>query len=255
MLTTGSEINRYLEASQMNFEEDKTRRREELIMTYAPLVKFIAERMAIRMPSHISKDDLTSAGIIGLFDAIDNFDSSRGIKFETYAFYRIKGAILDEMRRLDWIPRSVRKEVQEIEAAITAIRVKLGRDPEDHEIALELGVSLESYFKMIDKAKGINLMSLDESVTGSSDTAVNKMKSKTPSPLDELNKNEVKRVIADALSKLSEKEQLVVSLYYFNELTLKEIARVMGLTESRISQVHSKAIITLRAKLKSYYGC
>ena len=255
MLTTGSEINRYLEASQMNFEEDKTRRREELIMTYAPLVKFIAERMAIRMPSHISKDDLTSAGIIGLFDAIDNFDSSRGIKFETYAFYRIKGAILDEMRRLDWIPRSVRKEVQEIEVAITAIRVKLGRDPEDHEIALELGVSLESYFKMIDKAKGINLMSLDESLTGSSDTAVNKMKSKTPSPLDELNKNEVKRVIADALSKLSEKEQLVVSLYYFNELTLKEIARVMGLTESRISQVHSKAIITLRAKLKSYYGC
>ena len=255
MLTTGSEINRYLEASQMNFEEDKTRRREELIMTYAPLVKFIAERMAIRMPSHISKDDLTSAGIIGLFDAIDNYDSSRGIKFETYAFYRIKGAILDEMRRLDWIPRSVRKEGQEIEVAITAIRVKLGRDPEDHEIALELRVSLESYFKMIDKAKGINLMSLDESVTGSSDTAVNKMKSKTPSPLDELNKNEVKRVIADALSKLSEKEQLVVSLYYFDELTLKEIARVMGLTESRISQVHSKAIITLRAKLKSYYGC
>ena len=255
MLTTGSEINRYLEASQMNFEEDKTRRREELIMTNAPLVKFVAERLAIRMPSHISKDDLTSAGIIGLFDAIDNYDSSRGIKFETYAFYRIKGAILDEMRRLDWIPRSVRKEVQEIEAAITAVRVKLGRDPEDHEIALELGVSLESYFKMIDKAKGINLLSLDESVTGSSVAAVNKMESKTPSPLDELNKNEVKRVIADALSKLSEKEQLVVSLYYFDELTLKEIARVVGLTESRISQIHSKAIITLRAKLKSYYGC
>lgn len=255
MLTTGSEINRYLEASQMNFEEDKTRRREELIMTYAPLVKYVAERLAIRMPSHIFKDDLTSAGVIGLFDAIDNYDSSRGIKFETYAFYRIKGAMLDEMRRLDWIPRSVRKEVQEIEAAITAVRIKLGRDPDDHEIALELGVSLESYFKMIDKAKGINLLSLDESVTGSSVAAVNKMESKTPSPLDELNKNEVKRVIADALSKLSEKEQLVVSLYYFDELTLKEIARVVGLTESRISQIHSKAIIALRAKLKSYYGC
>ncbi|MDP3283328.1 MAG: sigma-70 family RNA polymerase sigma factor, partial [Desulfobacterales bacterium] len=167
----------------MNFEEDETRRREELIMQYAPLVKYIAERLAIRMPSHISKDDLTSAGILGLFDAIDNYDSSRGIKFETYAFYRIRGAVLDEMRRLDWIPRSVRKEVQEIEAAITAVRVKLGRDPEDHEIALELGVSLESYFKMIDKAKGINLLSLDESVTGSSVTAVNKMESKTPSPL------------------------------------------------------------------------
>lgn len=253
MLTTGSEINRYVEASQMNFEEDKTRRREELIMKYAPLVKYIAERLAIRMPSHISKDDLISAGIMGLFDAIDNYDSNRGIKFETYAFYRIRGAVLDEMRRLDWIPRSVRKEVQEIEAAITAIRGKLGRDPEDHEIALELGVSLESYFKMIDKTSGINLLSLDEPVMGSFVTAVNKMESKTPSPLDELNKNEVKRVIADALSNLSEKEQLVVSLYYFDELTLKEISRVMGLTESRISQIHSKAIITLRAKLKSYY--
>jgi RNA polymerase sigma factor for flagellar operon FliA len=254
MLTTGLEINRYLEASQMNFEEDETRRREELIMKYAPLVKYIAERLAIRMPSHISKDDLTSAGILGLFDAIDNYDSSRGIKFETYAFYRIRGAVLDEMRRLDWIPRSIRKEVQEIEAAITAVRVKLGRDPEDHEIALELGVSLESYFKMIDKAKGINLLSLDEPVMGSSVTAVDKMESTTPSPLDELNKNEVKNIIADALSNLSEKEQLVVSLYYFDELTLKEIARVMELTESRISQIHSKVIITLRAKLKSYYG-
>jgi len=254
MLTTGLEINRYLEASQMNFEEDETRRREELIMKYAPLVKYIAERLAIRMPSHISKDDLTSAGILGLFDAIDNYDSSRGIKFETYAFYRIRGAVLDEMRRLDWIPRSIRKEVQEIEAAITAVRVKLGRDPEDHEIALELGVSLESYFKMIDKAKGINLLSLDEPVMGSSVTAVSKMESTTPSPLDELNKNEVKNIIADALSNLSKKEQLVVSLYYFDELTLKEIARVMELTESRISQIHSKAIITLRAKLKSYYG-
>jgi len=255
MSTINAEINRYLETSQINMKEEAAKHREELIMKYAPLVKYVADRLAIRMPSHISKDDMTSAGIIGLFDAIENFDPDRGIKFETYAFYRIRGAVLDEMRKLDWIPRSVRKEVQEIEAAITSVRVKQGRDPEDHEIALELGVSLESYFKMIDKAKGINLLSLDESVTGSSVAAVNKMESKTPSPLDELNKNEVKRVIADAMSKLSEKEQLVVSLYYFDELTLKEIARVMGLTESRISQIHSKAIITLRVKLKSYYGC
>lgn len=255
MPTISAEINRYLETSRIILKEEKTRHREELIMKYAPLVKYVADRLAIRMPSHISKDDMTSAGIIGLFDAVEHFDSSRGIKFETYAFYRIRGAVLDELRSLDWIPRSVRKDVQKIEAAITAVRVKLGRDPEDNEIALELGVSLESYFKMIEKAKGINLLSLDESVTGSSVTSVNKMESKTPSPLDELNKNEVKKVIADALSKLSEKEQLVVSLYYFDELTLKEIARVMGLTESRISQIHSKAIISLRAKLKSYYGC
>jgi RNA polymerase sigma factor for flagellar operon FliA len=254
MSTTNAEINRYLETSQINMKEEATKHREELIMKYAPLVKYVADRLAIRMPSHISKDDMTSAGTIGLFDAIENFDSSRGIKFETYAFYRIRGAVLDEMRKLDWIPRSVRIDIQQIEAAITAVRKKLGRDPEDHEIAEEMGVSIESYFIMVNKAHGVNLLSLDEPMMGSSVTAVNKMESKTPSPFDELDRNELKEVIAGTLSNLSEKERMVVSLYYYEELTLKEIARVMGLTESRISQIHTKAIITLRAKLKTYFG-
>jgi RNA polymerase sigma factor for flagellar operon FliA len=254
MSTINAEINRYVETSQINLKEEAAKHREELIMKYAPLVKYVADRLAIRMPSHISKDDMTSAGIIGLFDAIENFDPDRGIKFETYAFYRIRGAVLDEMRKLDWIPRSVRKEIQQIEAAITAVRMKLGRDPEDHEIAGEMGVSIESYFIMMNKAHGVNLLSLDEPMMGSSVTAVNKMESKTPSPFDELDKNELKEVIAGALSNLHEKERMVVSLYYFDELTLKEIAQVMGLTESRISQIHTKAIITLRAKLKTYFG-
>jgi len=254
MSTVSAEINRYLENSHINLEEEKNKCREELIMKYAPLVKYVADRLAIRMPSHISKDDMTSAGIIGLFDAVENYDSGRGIKFETYAFYRIRGAVLDEMRKLDWIPRSVRRDIQEIEAAINAVRTKLGRDPEDNEIAGELGVSLESYFKMIDKAHGVNLLSLDEPMMGSSVTAVNKMESKTPSPFDELDRNELKEVIAGALSNLPEKGRMVVSLYYFDELTLKEIASVMGLTESRISQIHTKSIITLRAKLKTYFG-
>ncbi|MBU2621898.1 MAG: FliA/WhiG family RNA polymerase sigma factor [Proteobacteria bacterium] len=254
MLTISAEINRYLETSQIDLKEEKTKYREERIIKYAPLVKYVADRLAIRMPSHISKDDMTSAGIIGLFDAVENFDSNRGIKFETYAFYRIRGAVLDEMRKLDWIPRSIRKDIQQIEEAITAVRKKLGRDPEDHEVAEWLGVSIESYFKMINKAFGVNLLSLDEPMMGSYVTVVNKMESKTPSPFDELGRNELKEVIADALSKLPEKERMVVSLYYYDELTLKEIAKVMKLTESRISQIHTKAIISLRAKLKTYFG-
>ncbi|MBA3037553.1 MAG: FliA/WhiG family RNA polymerase sigma factor [Desulfobacterium sp.] len=253
MLTISAEINRYVEASQLNFEEQKVSHREKLIMKYAPLVKYISDRLAIRMPSHILKDDLHSAGILGLFDAIDNFDSSRGIKFETYASYRIRGAILDEMRKLDWIPRSVRKDIQTIEAAISAAQVKLDRTPEDEEIAQEMGVNLETYYKMIDRTHNINLLSLDEPTRGTTITAVNKIESDNPSPFDKIKKSELKKVIAGALANLPEKVQMVISLYYFDEMTLKEIAEIMGLTESRISQIHSKAIIILRTKLKAYF--
>lgn len=253
MLTISAEINRYVEASQLNFEEQKVSHREKLIMKYAPLVKYISDRLAIRMPSHILKDDLHSAGILGLFDAIDNFDSSRGIKFETYASYRIRGAILDEMRKLDWIPRSVRKDIQTIAAAIAAAQVKLDRTPEDEEIAQEMGVNLETYYKMIDRTHNINLLSLDEPTRGTTITAVNKIESDNPSPFDKIKKSELKKVIAGALANLPEKVQMVISLYYFDEMTLKEIAEIMGLTESRISQIHSKAIIILRTKLKAYF--
>lgn len=252
MLTISAEVNRYVEASQLNLEEERESRREELIIKYAPLVKYISDRLAIRMPSHILKDDLHSAGIIGLFEAIDNFDYSRGIKFETYASYRIRGAILDEMRRLDWIPRSVRKEIQQIEAAITALQKRLGRTPEDEEIAQELGVSLDIYYKMADRTNNVHLLSLDEPSLSTSITPVSRMESDTPSPLEKIKKSELKKVIAAALENLPEKVQMVMSLYYFDELTLKEIAEIMGLTESRISQIHSKAIIILRTKLKAY---
>lgn len=253
MLTISAEINRYIETSQLNFEEEKISYREELIMKYAPLVTYISNRLAIRMPPHISRDDLKSAGIIGLFDAIENFDSSRGIKFETYASYRIRGAILDEMRKLDWIPRSVRKEIQNIEDAIKAIQAKLGRTPEDEEIAQEMGISLESYYKIANRAHNVNLLSLDEPSLSASTTTVNKIEADNPSPLDKINKSELEKVIAGALANLPEKVQMVISLYYFDELTLKEIAEIMGLTESRISQIHSKAIIILRTKLKAYF--
>lgn len=252
MLTNRSEIDRYKKTSRLTFEEEKTECRENLILKYAPLVKYIADRISARMPSSVSKDDLASAGIIGLFDAIDNFDSAKGIKFETYASYRIRGAILDEIRKLDWVPRTVRRDIQDIKAATAAFQSKFGRDPEDHEIAAEMGIGLEIYYKMAGKTGAVNMVSLDEYQADKPDTMAGRIASGVLSPFDEYRKNELKEIIAGVLSGLSEKEQMVVSLYYFDELTLREIAEVMRLTESRISQIHSKAVITLRMKLKEY---
>jgi RNA polymerase sigma factor for flagellar operon FliA len=227
--------------------------REELVVKYAPLVKYIAGRMAMRLPPNVSKEELNSAGIVGLLDALDKFDSKMGIKFETYAEHRIRGTILDELRRMDWIPRSVRKDIHRIEEAMIALRSKLGREAEDIEVAQEMGVDIDAYYKMLSRARGIGLLSLDEIMPDGSRPPFAQQASDGPSAFDELKIKETKEVIAKALLGLSQKEQLVISLYYYDELTLKEIAEVLNLTESRISQIHSKAIIRLRAKLKLYH--
>jgi len=154
-------INRY---QIFDIEQGKidAKLRQELVIKYAPLVKFIADRMSIRFPPNISKEEIISAGIVGLIDALDKFNSAMGIKFKTYAEHRIKGAILDELRKMDWIPRSIRKDIHRIEDAITAVRYRLGREPEDYEIAQEMGVDIDSYYKLSSRAQGINLISLDE---------------------------------------------------------------------------------------------
>ncbi len=246
-------IKKYQQINHVEQEGLDSKRREDLILKYAPLVKQIAERMAVRLPPNISKDELIGPGVLGLFDAIDKFDSKRGIKFRTYANLRIKGAILDELRKMDWISRSVRRNINRIEDAIRALELKLGREPKDDEIAEELRLDIDSYYKMISRSHGVNLLSLDELMLDGTTSRLNKQVADEPSPFDELKIKEVKKVISKALSTLSEKEQLVMSLYYYNELTLKEIANVLNLTESRISQIHSKAIIRLRIKLRSYY--
>lgn len=242
---------------QQIFREDQKKingkLREELILEYAPLVKEIAERMAIRLPPNISKDELISGGIMGLFDALDKFDSEKGVKFRTYAQSRIKGAMLDELRKMDWVPRSVRRDIHRIERAIRTLELKLNGEPTGLEVAEEMGVDVESYHRMTVRAQGAGLLSLDEFMTDGITQKISKKASETPSPFDELKIKEIKSVISKALSKLTEKEQLIMSLYYFDELTLKEIAKVLDLTESRICQVHSKVLINLRAKLKSYY--
>jgi RNA polymerase sigma factor for flagellar operon FliA len=242
-----AEINKY----QQNFDTEQGmthgRHRDELILKYAPLVKSIADRMAIRLPPHISNEELNSAGIVGLLDALDKFDVEMGIKFKTYAEHRIRGAMLDELRKLDWVPRSVRKDIHSIEDATTTVQYRLGREPEDFEVAEEMGVDLEVYYKKMSKTQGVGLLSLDAIMPDGLTSVFAKHSSEDPSPLDELKIKELKKIISNALLSLSEKEQLVISLYYYDELTLKEIAKV------RISQIHSKAIIRLRAKLKAYY--
>ena len=175
-----------------------------------------------------------------------------GIKFETYAEHRIRGTILDELRKMDWIPRSVRKDIHRIEEAMIVVRSKLGREAEDVEVAQEMGIDIDAYHKMLSRARGIGLLSLDEIMPDGSTPPFARQASDGPSAFDDLKIKETKEVIAKALLGLSRKEQLVISLYYYDELTLKEIAEVLDLTESRISQIHSKAILRLRAKLKSY---
>ncbi|MBW2088218.1 MAG: FliA/WhiG family RNA polymerase sigma factor [Deltaproteobacteria bacterium] len=246
-------VKKYQQASQVEQEKKDEKLKEELVLKYAPLVKNIAERMAVRLPPHICKEELIGPGVLGLFDAIKKFDSRREIKFRTYANLRIKGAMLDELRKMDWISRSIRRYIHRIEDAMRSLHLKLGREPDDFEVAEEMGVDIDSYHRMTMKAQGSGLLSLDEIMLDGKAPKISRQVSDTPSPFDELKIKESKKIISEALSKLSKKEQLVMSLYYYDELTLKEIAKVLNLTESRISQIHSKVIIKLRVKLKSYY--
>ena len=245
-------VYRYQQNSRIGRENMDRKSREELILEYAPLVKKIVDRIAIRLPPNISKDELASGGIMGLVDAIDKYDSRKGTQFRTYATLRIKGAILDELRRMDWVSRSIRRDIHKIEEARRTIGVRLGREPDDFEVAEEMEIDLDSYHRMTTRAQGIGLFSLDGTVPDCFDSKAANQTAEASSPFNELKRKELQQVIAETLAQLSEKEQLVMSLYYFDELTLKEIAQVLNLTESRISQIHSKAIIKLRVKLRSY---
>lgn len=235
------------------------RERKGLIAEYAPLVKFLANRMAMRVPPSVSLDDLISSGIMGLLDAIDRFDPSRDVKFKTYAEFRIRGAMLDELRNMDWLPRSMRAKIHNMEEAIMAVEGKLRRPADDWEIAEQMGVDLDTYYDLLNKARGVELLSLDAYLKYDRDNSETKRSYKSlikgdDDPGDHMMAFELGRVVANAIKTLSKKEQMVISLYYYDELTLKEIGEVMELTESRISQIHTKAIIKLRAKLKSYRG-
>jgi RNA polymerase sigma factor FliA len=228
--------------------------RDRLILTYAPLVKYVAGRLGSGLPAHVDDDDLVSYGLLGLIGAIERFDPDRDIKFETYAIARIKGSIIDELRSLDWVPRSVRSRAREIERAIADLESKLGRAPADEEIAAKLGVSEDELNASLSEIGRTSIAALDElwtvSAGGDQIALIDTIEDdQGPNPQSALDETEMREAIADAISRLPEREKLVVTLYYYEELTLREIGEVLGVTESRVSQLHTKAILRLKARL------
>jgi RNA polymerase sigma factor for flagellar operon FliA len=229
--------------------------RNRLILTYAPLVKYVAGRLGSGLPAHVDEADLASYGLLGLIGAIERYDPERDVKFETYAIARIKGAIIDELRSMDWVPRSVRSRAREIERAIAALEGRLGRAPSDEEIAAKLGLSEDELNESLGDIARSSIAALDElwTVSGSGGDQIALIDTiedeNAPDPQGALSQTEVKEAMADAIARLPEREKLVVTLYYYEELTLREIGEVLGVTESRVSQLHTKAVLRLKARL------
>ena len=228
--------------------------RDRLILTYAPLVKFVAGRVGASLPAHVDEQDLVSYGLLGLIGAIERFDPDREIKFETFAMARIRGAIIDELRSLDWVPRSVRTRARQIERAIAVLERELMRAPTDEEIAKKLGITGAELEDNLHEISRSSVAALDElwSPSGSGDqiALIDTIRDETePDPEMSLEQGEVREALAEAISSLPEREKLVVTLYYYEELTLREIGEVLGVTESRVSQLHTKAILRLKAHL------
>jgi RNA polymerase sigma factor FliA len=229
--------------------------RDRLIVTYAPLVKYVAGRLGSGLPAHVDDEDLVSYGLLGLIGAIERYDPDRDVKFETYAIARIRGAIIDELRALDWVPRSVRSRARDIERAIGELEAKLGRVPSDEEIAGKLGLTVEELDESLSEISRSSIAALDElwTISGSGGDQVALIDTiedtEAPDPQGALSQTELREAIADAIARLPEREKLVVTLYYYEELTLREIGEVLGVTESRVSQLHTKAILRLKARL------
>ncbi len=228
--------------------------REELIIEYVPLVKLVSGRLSMYLGYTVEYDDLVSYGIFGLIDAIDKFDYGKGIKFETYASLRIRGSILDQIRKMDWIPRSVRQKQKQMEAAISKIESEANRLATDEEIAKELNISLEEYFNWQGQTKITNIASIDEFVEqGIEVKAFDTRKYAQSEPDRAYEQEEIKELLADSLERLTEKERMVVLLYYYEELTLKEISKVLEVSESRVSQLHTKALQKMKQVLGIHY--
>ena len=237
--------------------EGDSRVRERLVVAYSPLVKYVAGRTAAGLPPHVEEADLISYGLVGLISAIERFDLSRDIKFETYAIMRIKGAIIDELRSLDWVPRSVRARAREVERANAKLENRLQRAPTDAEIAEEMGISVDELNESLLAISHSSIVALDElwTVSDSSGDQVSLMDTiedhNAPDPARALDLGDLKDRIADAIAQLPEREKLVIALYYYENLTLREIGEVLGVTESRVSQMHTKAVLRLRSRMQA----
>jgi RNA polymerase sigma factor FliA len=228
--------------------------RDRLIVNYSPLVKYVAGRVSVGLPQNIEQADLVSYGIFGLIDAIDKFDTGRGIKFETYAIARIKGAIIDELRSIDWVPRSVRAKARAVEKAYSKLENDLHRTPTDAELATELKMSDKELQNVFNQISFVGLVALDEMLSvsgerGESTTLGETLPDKGEGPVAAFEVEEMKQLLADAINRMGEREKIVLTLYYYEGLTLAEIGEVLGVTESRVCQIHTKAVLQLRAKM------
>jgi RNA polymerase sigma factor for flagellar operon FliA len=232
------------------------RARERLVLAYSPLVKYVAGRMSSGLPAHVEEADLISYGLLGLISAIERFEPAREIRFETFAITRIKGSIIDELRSLDWVPRSVRAKAREIERANAKLEHRLHRAPTDQEMASELEVTVEEFQESLVRISNSSVVALDElwTVSDSSGDQVSLLDTiqdeSAADPAQEMDLTDMKDRLADAIARLPEREKLVVALYYYENLTLREIGEVLGVTESRVSQLHTKAVLRLKSRLQ-----
>ncbi len=224
--------------------------RETLIIEYSHLIKFIAGRLNIYFGSNVEYDDLVSFGVFGLIDAIDKYDMSKGVKFETYASLRIRGSIIDSIREMDWVPRSLRQKNKDLEKAYWEVENELGHSATDSDIAKKMNISLDEFYKLINEVNVTSMVSLEDFLEQNYEIGMDiSNSSKEDMPEQEAEVNELKEILGDSIDKLPEKEKTVLTLYYYEELTLKEISAIMKVSESRISQLHTKAILRLRGKL------
>jgi RNA polymerase sigma factor for flagellar operon FliA len=229
--------------------------RDQLILEHLPQIKYIAQRISTKLPSHVEMNDLVSSGVLGLLDAIDKFDPTRGVKFKTYAELRIKGAILDSLRNLDWAPRSLRKKSKDLERVYKDLEQRLGRPATDKEVCDEMEITLDEFYELVDQIKGLTLGSFQELTPQEDDRNSEPLVKYVPDapqmdPFILFHKYEIRNLLGGAIDALPKKERLVVSLYYYDELTMKEIGKVLGVNESRVSQLHTKAMLRLRTKLR-----
>jgi len=232
--------------------------RDELVLSHLPLVKYLVGRISSKLPPHLDQQDLMSVAVIGLITAAERFDPRRGILFKTFAEKRVMGSIMDELRAQDWLPRTLREKYKRLEHEFSVLEQKLGRNPSSEEVAAAMGMDLEKYFQLMEEVHSLSFMSLEdfhEDDEGSSFGFLNFLSDNgKENPQNQMMAKQLLQVLGNAIESLPDKERLVVTLYYYEELNLKEIGEIMGLTESRISQLHSQAVIRLKVKMKNMAG-
>lgn len=232
----------------------KERQKEVALSKYAPLVKYVVDRLALHLPKSVERDDLISAAIIGLFDALEKYDASKGTKFETYAIWRIRGAILDELRSLDWASRSIRRKARNVEEVARDLGQRLGRAATEEEVAEALNLSPVELSRLLDEVHGTALLSLSKSVSSDEEQDFIQLEDIVDDPanrdaLEQIETEEAREVLLETIDGLPEQQRLVIALYYYEEMTLKEIGEALHISESRVSQIHTRAVKTLKARL------